>query len=254
MSPDAGGIHGSDRAPAVEEPGQVNGQGSARAPAGGEPHQAAGGSPRDPEPPPSGKTSGGDGGRLGWLPGGASTLLGLGLVVVLGIAFAIGFSIANEDGDAGGSTSRALTADDLARYASGSPEREVIEWWRDIQFGNPGRVETHYASEADTSVEELEFQLTQQGTFFEGVPRVDDVDRSGDVATVYMLVVGSPGGGGSPEPVAVRLVREGTEWKLVDNHLLEELVSQREQARAIGDEPPVGSPVEEPSADQRDGG
>lgn len=122
---------------------------------------------------------------------------------------------------------RPLTSDEIARYEAGSPERAVAEWWRDVQFNNARGVASRYAPGADVAPEILQNQISRSETFFSGKPRVDAVERVGDRATVYVLVLGGTGRGGRPEAVPLRLKMVDGEWKIADNELLERLAAER---------------------------
>lgn len=140
---------------------------------------------------------------------------------------------------------RPLSGEEIARYESGSPERAFIEWWRDVQFNNDRGIAERYADSAHVGKKEIATQVPQIQDFFSGIPSIDEVERSGDMATVYALVIGGTGTANKPEPVAVRLQLAGATWQLADNDLIEGIIttSARAQARARaeGNAAPTGT-------------
>jgi hypothetical protein len=119
-----------------------------------------------------------------------------------------------------------LTSESVDRYRRGSPEREVIEWWRDVQYGNADGVAERYDLSAQVSVDEIQGQLTATRQTFESIPRVDAVTDEGNVSTVYLIAFPfrRPN---DTNAYSLRLRRQGRQWKLTDNSLLERLQAER---------------------------
>jgi len=135
-----------------------------------------------------------------------------------------------------------LTSESVDRYRRGSPEREVIEWWRDVQYGNADGVAERYDLSAQVSVDEIQGQLTATRQTFESIPRVDAVTDEGNVSTVYLIAFPfrRPN---DTNAYSLRLRRQGRQWKLTDNSLLERLQAERTGSAA---KPPEGSAAKPP--------
>jgi hypothetical protein len=132
-----------------------------------------------------------------------------------------------------------LSAASIGRLPAGSPERALFEWWRAMQFDNVAAATPQYARRAGVTDARLDAQLSNAGRAFDARPRLVEVDRRGERATVSVLLelrTSNPNGRVdiTRSARAFELVREGGRWRLADNRYLDGAVrQQRELARAL---------------------
>jgi hypothetical protein len=120
-----------------------------------------------------------------------------------------------------------LRAEDIAHYPQGSPARAFLEWWRALQFGSGVNAARHYDTALKLTPAHVQRQLDAGPDILalRARPRVVDVLRQGDRASVYVLfteAVGNPNGRADKvqTPRSFELVRQGGAWKLADNRYL----------------------------------
>jgi len=126
---------------------------------------------------------------------------------------------------------RTVGPEHLEEFGPGSPERTVLEWWRHVQYHNPDGAYDLYSDDADVSRDDVERQITFAASSFVGAPEIADVDRDGELATVYMTVQ-PPGSDSPPRPLSANLREEGSSWRLRDNALMQQQVGRVARARA----------------------
>jgi hypothetical protein len=121
-----------------------------------------------------------------------------------------------------------LTKSQVERYPEGSPARVVFGWWRALQFDNPMAASRYYDRSLRITPEKLDRQL-QEGIRALGLdrrPRLVEVDKQGDRATVFLLLDASMRNPNGRVDVAgtaraFNLVREHGAWGLTENTYLE---------------------------------
>jgi hypothetical protein len=155
----------------------------------------------------------------------------------LAVALALAIGGCGDDDDDGPTATdapRTVAADDIAEFAQGTPERAVLEWWRHVQFRNAEGAHDLYSDDAEVTPEDLGRQITYAASSFVGVPEVVDVDKDGDLATVYMTLQ-APESDAAPRPLSANLREEGGEWLLRDDFLMEQQVARVARARAVAE-------------------
>lgn len=151
-------------------------------------------------------------------------------LTIAAIAALLLLAIAGCEGDEDAEPPRAITEEGIERYEAGTPQRTVVEWWREVQFKNARGAIDHYAPKVELTRTALGRQLLLAGNSFVGVPEIASVDDRGEKATIYATIE-RPGSDAPPRNVAVNLVDVGGEWLLADNVPVEQVVSQVIQAR-----------------------
>jgi hypothetical protein len=132
------------------------------------------------------------------------------------------------DSTAGSATSvegRYVTAANLKHFEAGSPQATTLNWWKAVQFGNPGVAAAYYGKGAAPELEQLSRELSAASSQFVGVPKFNSADINAGSGTLYFFL-GRPGSDAPPRPLSVNLVKEGGQWKLADNLLLEQQVAR----------------------------
>jgi hypothetical protein len=130
-----------------------------------------------------------------------------------------------------------LEATMIERYAAGTPERTVLEWFRALQDGDVGRAAAFYSAGLGVDAQRIARERRTATRFFNrfSLSGVVDVTRSGERATVFTeLAAGwaAPNGRGQEirRPQSFTLAREDSGWRLVDDLFLDtarELVAHR---------------------------
>jgi hypothetical protein len=120
-----------------------------------------------------------------------------------------------------------LSAEDVARYPQDSPARAFLEWWRALQFGSAVNAASHFDSALKLTPARLQRQLDAGPDILalRARPRVVDVLRRGDRATVYVVFTEAernPNGRADKvrTPRSFEVLREDGVWKLADNRYL----------------------------------
>jgi hypothetical protein len=130
-----------------------------------------------------------------------------------------------------------VAADAVQRYATGTPERTVLEWFRALQGREARRAAAFYSAALAVDEQQIARERRTAGRFFErfSMLGVVDVWRSADRATVFTEIAArwaAPNGRGQEvrRPQAFTLVREDDGWRLADDLFLDtarELVAER---------------------------
>ena len=81
-----------------------------------------------------------------------------------------------------------LSAASIGRLPAGSPERTLFEWWRAMQFDDVAAAAPRYARTAGVTAAGLDAQLSTAGRAFDPRPRLVEVDRRDERATVSVLL------------------------------------------------------------------
>lgn len=123
----------------------------------------------------------------------------------------------------------------LNEYRPDTPERTALEWWRDVQFGNAAGALDLYTDDAVVSEEDYRRQVSYAASSFVGVPEIVELQRRGDLATLYMTLR-PPGSEAPPRPLSLNLARVDGEWLIRDNQLMEQQVARVSRAREAADE------------------
>ena len=121
-----------------------------------------------------------------------------------------------------------VTHAQLERYPAASPARQVLEWWRALQFLDPDLARRYYAQGSRPSEAHLARELSV-GADALGTsrrPQIADVYRRRWEATVFVVFTKrtrQPNGrlDEARSPYAFTLVLEDGRWKLADNRYLE---------------------------------
>jgi ketosteroid isomerase-like protein len=131
--------------------------------------------------------------------------------------------------------------DAVERYATGTPERTVLEWFRALQGGEARRAAGFYSAGLAVDEQQIARGRRTAARFFErfSMLGVLDVSRSADRATVFTEIAArwaAPNGRGQEvrRPQAFTLVREGDGWRLADDLFLDtarELAIRRPKQR-----------------------
>jgi hypothetical protein len=145
------------------------------------------------------------------------------LVLVLVTAAGCG-----ELGDGGGTKGpRTIGRAQVEAHPAGSPERAFIEWWRDVLAADAVAAAARYDPALRITPGDVRRQrFTAAGWFSQmGPPRIVEVLREGDEATIHVLLQResfAPNGRRDVgvAPRAVHLRRIDGEWKLSDNMVL----------------------------------
>jgi hypothetical protein len=128
----------------------------------------------------------------------------------------------------------------IDRYAPGSPERTVLEWWRALQFNSAPAAFTYYAPSAGVTEKRLDRQLTELGPGTLGLRsrlRVDGVMRHGQGATVLAILTRAlrhPNGriDLNRRTQSFELVRVHGGWRLADNSYIDNILRYVKLAEA----------------------
>ena len=125
----------------------------------------------------------------------------------------------------------------VERYATGTPERTVLEWFRALQGGEAQRAARFYSAGLAVDEQQIARERRSAARFFDrfSMLGVVDVWRSAGRATVFTEIAArwaAPNGRGQEvrRPQAFTLVREGDGWRLADDLFLDtarELVVER---------------------------
>lgn len=159
-------------------------------------------------------------------------------------AFVLTLLVLPACGDLGGDRKgvQALPADRIQedaveRYATGTPERTVLEWFRALQGGETQRAAGFYSAGLAVDDQQIARERRSAARFFRrfSMLGVVDVWRAADRATVFTEIAArwaAPNGRGQDvrRPQAFTLVREGGGWRLADDLFLDtarELVVRR---------------------------
>src|SRR5205085_10856621 len=119
---------------------------------------------------------------------------------------------------------------DVTRYPAGSPERALLQWWRDAQHANIDGYVNGFAVPAKRKIRQ-DRHLAAAVNYFAGSiraarPRIEDVERSGSHATVYADIayrtpVGATRYVTTTRPQAFVLVRQHGAWHLQDDYFVQ---------------------------------
>jgi hypothetical protein len=139
-----------------------------------------------------------------------------------------------------------LRSSDLARYPAGSPARDFLRWWRELQYNNPGGAAAFYASAVDMTPGKMERSLRFAPSYFHfgTKPEILDVSTQGDSARVrasFRTVATLPNGAvlRQIETRVFRLVREQGIWKQTDNVYVAQLAAFAGNAPPKRGAPPI---------------
>ncbi len=119
-----------------------------------------------------------------------------------------------------------LTLSAVHKQPAGSPEEALLQWWMHIQYNDLSgylrdlAVPIRRQREADEQTRRN--LLLVSGDSLRSLPKLEESQREGDIATLYVRVetrqpVGASRFTTSGTPQAFTLVREGGEWKISDD-------------------------------------
>jgi hypothetical protein len=149
-------------------------------------------------------------------------------------AYLAGASIDSDDESAGqrppAERPLVLRSSDVDRYEKGSPERVMLEWWRDLQYANTPEALKYYDPRLGISAKSL--RKTVQRAARAGLklslyhPLIEDTDIGSTEATVYTFLkfeTESPAGETETNynPRAFLLRRVSGEWRVANNSFIE---------------------------------
>ena len=133
-----------------------------------------------------------------------------------------------------GAAEQLLTRSDVERQAAGTPQADLVAWWRGSQFAERGAFLRGFASHV---VRELTARgdLDRTLEYFSGSirvtrPEVVDVQTTGRTATVFtMLHMHQPIGAKrfvtATRPQAFAMVHERGHWRLSDDYFFKMVVA-----------------------------
>jgi hypothetical protein len=129
-----------------------------------------------------------------------------------------------------GASDQILKKADVTRYPADSPERALLQWWRDTQHANFAGYATAFAVPVRKRIQ-TDRRAQDALNFFAGSiraarPRVENVERDGPQATVYTDVeyrtpVGATRFVTTTRPQAFVLVRQQGTWRLRDDYFVQ---------------------------------
>lgn len=120
-----------------------------------------------------------------------------------------------------------LSQQEVAAAKVGTPERAVLEWWRDVQINDPEQALAFYAE--PPALPDLAGQFNLVSPHLGGSVEVVSVDEEGDPALAKVRWT-KPNG--DARVVTLRLEQSGGAWKLVDTRFVDELVVELQAADA----------------------
>ena len=109
----------------------------------------------------------------------------------------------------------------IERTPSGTPERALLEWWRDVQVNDPEHARGLYAE--PPTLPNLAGQFNYVAGRLDGSVKVLASEPKGDRVAVRVRWR-KPGG--EQRRVTMRLTERGGEWKLLDARFLDEMVAE----------------------------
>ena len=135
-----------------------------------------------------------------------------------------------------GAAEQLLTRSDVERQAAGTPQADLVAWWRGSQFAERGAFLRGFAAPVVRRLtEERDLDLDRTLEYFSGSirvtrPEVVDVQVAGRTATVFtMLHMHQPIGAKrfvtATRPQAFAMVRERGRWRLADDYFFKMVVA-----------------------------
>lgn len=118
----------------------------------------------------------------------------------------------------------AISAVQVDRAAPGTPERTVLEWWRDVQRNDPEHARGLYAM--PPTLPNLAGQFNLVAETLAGSVAVIASERKGGLMVVRVRWVPV---GEKTRRVTLRLAEDAGKWKLLDTRFLDELVVELQQ-------------------------
>jgi hypothetical protein len=150
----------------------------------------------------------------------------LGAIVLVIAATTLAACGGDSETDAAPSISgRYVTAANINHFKPGTPARATLDWWRAVQFGNPGVARHFYAPGTAPDEAQLRREILATSSQFVGVPQINSADVHGGAGTLYFFL-SRPGATVVPRPLSINLVKVEGEWRLADNLLLEQQVAR----------------------------
>jgi hypothetical protein len=121
-----------------------------------------------------------------------------------------------------------MTAADVAKYKPGTPERALLSWWRQTQYGNLSGFLNGFSGEVRAKLQSspklTDVLVRFSNTIQTARPQIESVTRGALLATVFTSVefrqaVGARRYIATTTPQAFAMVHEG-EWRLVDDYFV----------------------------------
>jgi hypothetical protein len=133
-----------------------------------------------------------------------------------------------------GAAEQLLTRSDVERQAAGTPQAELVTWWRGSQFAERGAFLRGFASPVIRRLSARP-DLDRTLEYFSGSirvtrPEIVDVELAGRTATVFtMLHMHQPIGAKrfvtATRPQAFAMVQERGRWRLADDYFFKMVVA-----------------------------
>lgn len=119
---------------------------------------------------------------------------------------------------------QAVSEAQISRSSRGSPERTVLEWWRDVQVNDPEHAVRLYAD--PPTLPNLAGQFNFVAGRLAGSVEIVSVESEGNRAVVRVRWSRPRG---EVRRVRLRLERDGGAWKLSDARFLDEMVAELQE-------------------------
>jgi hypothetical protein len=155
---------------------------------------------------------------------GRSTALLLFAVVLLGVG---GCGDSSTDTGGGEEIGVGIAEARIETAPAGTPQRTVLEWWRDVQVNDPEHARALYLEQP--TLADLAGQFNLAAGRLDGSVEVVSVKRQGDRALVHADWRPETG---KARRVTLSLGRDGGAWKLLDPRFLNVIVAKIQRAEA----------------------
>jgi hypothetical protein len=136
----------------------------------------------------------------------------------------------SNDSSGGGDVTSApaeVSEKQIAKVRAGTPQRTVLEWWRDVQHNDPEHARNLYAT--PPPLPDLAGQFNFVAGWLDGSVEIVAAKRKGEQTVVTARWVADRG---EPRQVTLRLAEDGGEWKLLHARFLDAMVAERQSAEA----------------------
>ena len=136
---------------------------------------------------------------------------------------------AQEEKPPAASAATTISAGEVAAAKPGTPERSILEWWREVQANDPEEAVNLYVK--PPALADLAGQFNLVSPHMGGAIEIVSVDEEGSPA-VAKVRWKQPNG--ETRVVTLRLEQSGGAWKLVDTRFLDEMVVELQVANSGG--------------------
>lgn len=157
------------------------------------------------------------------------------LLLLLAVVLAgCGSSSSGTNGSDSGTTSQSappevdVTVAQIERSKAGSPERTVLEWWRDIQLNDARHALDLYLE--PPAFPDLAGQFNFVAGRLDGKVMIVSSSREEDGSTVVEVRWTPPSG--NAREVSLRLGEQGNQWKLSEASFVDEMVARLQQTES----------------------